>query len=111
MIAERAEEMADEGGQRQADPGDGAAAQRLPDYYHYFAGAADKLHGETIPSDRSNFFIYTVREPVGVVGAITPWNSPVLLMTWKLAPALAAGCTFVVKPAEQAPAQRWSSPG
>lgn len=76
----------------------------LPDYYEYFAGAADKLHGETIPADRSNFFIYTVREPVGVVGAITPWNSPVLLMTWKLAPALAAGCTFVVKPAEQAPA-------
>jgi acyl-CoA reductase-like NAD-dependent aldehyde dehydrogenase len=76
----------------------------LPDYYEYFAGAADKLHGDTIPSDRSNFFIYTVREPTGVVGAITPWNSPVLLMTWKLAPALAAGCTFVVKPAEQAPA-------
>ncbi|MGI8715754.1 MAG: aldehyde dehydrogenase [Solirubrobacteraceae bacterium] len=76
----------------------------LPDYYEYFAGAADKLHGETIPADKSNFFIYTVREPIGVVGAITPWNSPVLLMTWKLAPALAAGCTFVVKPAEQAPA-------
>jgi acyl-CoA reductase-like NAD-dependent aldehyde dehydrogenase len=76
----------------------------LADYYHYFAGAADKIHGETLPSDRSNFFIYTLREPVGVVGAITPWNSPVLLMSWKLAPALAAGCTFVVKPAEQAPA-------
>jgi (Z)-2-((N-methylformamido)methylene)-5-hydroxybutyrolactone dehydrogenase len=76
----------------------------LPDYYEYFAGAADKLGGDTIPSDRSNFFIYTVREPVGVVGAITPWNSPILLMSWKLAPALAAGCTFVVKPAEQAPA-------
>ncbi len=76
----------------------------LPDYYEYFAGAADKLHGDTIPADRSNFFIFTVREPVGVVGAITPWNSPLLLMTWKLAPALAAGCTFVVKPAEQAPA-------
>jgi (Z)-2-((N-methylformamido)methylene)-5-hydroxybutyrolactone dehydrogenase len=76
----------------------------LPDYYHYFAGAADKIHGETIPTDRSNFFVYTLREPVGVVGAVTPWNSPVLLMTWKLAPALAAGCTFVVKPAEQAPA-------
>ena len=76
----------------------------LPDYYEYFAGAADKLHGETIPADKSNFFIYTVREPVGVVGAITPWNSPILLMSWKLAPALAAGCTFVVKPAEQAPA-------
>jgi (Z)-2-((N-methylformamido)methylene)-5-hydroxybutyrolactone dehydrogenase len=76
----------------------------LPAYYEYFAGAADKLHGDTIPSDKSNFFIYTVREPVGVVGAITPWNSPILLMSWKLAPALAAGCTFVVKPAEQAPA-------
>ena len=76
----------------------------LPAYYEYFAGAADKLHGDTIPSDRSNFFIYTVREPVGVIGAITPWNSPILLMSWKLAPALAAGCTFVVKPAEQAPA-------
>jgi (Z)-2-((N-methylformamido)methylene)-5-hydroxybutyrolactone dehydrogenase len=76
----------------------------LADYYHYFAGAADKLHGETIPADRSNFFIYTLRDPVGVVAAITPWNSPVLLMSWKLAPALAAGCTVVVKPAEQAPA-------
>jgi aldehyde dehydrogenase (NAD+) len=76
----------------------------LADYYHWFAGAADKLHGETIPADRPNFLIYTVREPVGVVAAITPWNSPVLLMSWKLAPALAAGCTFVVKPAEQAPA-------
>jgi (Z)-2-((N-methylformamido)methylene)-5-hydroxybutyrolactone dehydrogenase len=76
----------------------------LADYYQWFAGAADKLHGETIPADRANFLIYTVREPVGVVAAITPWNSPVLLMSWKLAPALAAGCTFVVKPAEQAPA-------
>lgn len=75
----------------------------LPDYFHYFAGAADKIHGDTIPPDRDNFLIYSVREPLGVVGAITPWNSPVLLMTWKLAPALAAGCTFVVKPAEQAP--------
>src|SRR3954454_731852 len=76
----------------------------LADYYHWFAGAADKIGGETLPSDRANFFIYTLREPAGVVGAITPWNSPVLLMSWKLAPALAAGCTFVVKPAEQAPA-------
>jgi aldehyde dehydrogenase (NAD+) len=76
----------------------------LADYYHYFAGAADKIAGETLPSDRPNYFIYTLREPVGVVGAITPWNSPILLMSWKLAPALAAGCTFVVKPAEQAPA-------
>src|SRR4051794_9189749 len=76
----------------------------LADYYHYFAGAADKLHGETIPAPSASFLIYTLREPVGVVAAITPWNSPVLLASWKLAPALAAGCTVVVKPAEQAPA-------
>jgi acyl-CoA reductase-like NAD-dependent aldehyde dehydrogenase len=76
----------------------------LADYYHWFAGAADKIHGRTIPADRSSFLIYTVPEPVGVVAAITPWNSPVLLMSWKVAPALAAGCTVVVKPAEQAPA-------
>src|SRR3954447_8007953 len=76
----------------------------LADYYHYFAGAADKLHGETIPAPSASFLIYTLREPVGVVAAITPWNSPVLLAPWKLAPALAAGCTVVVKPAEQAPA-------
>lgn len=76
----------------------------LADYYLYYAGAADKVGGETLPSDRENFFVYTLREPVGVVAAITPWNSPVLLMSWKVAPALAAGCTVVVKPAEQAPA-------
>jgi acyl-CoA reductase-like NAD-dependent aldehyde dehydrogenase len=63
----------------------------LADYYHYFAGAADKIAGETLPSDKPNYFIYTLREPVGVVGAITPWNSPILLMSWKLAPALEAG--------------------
>ena len=76
----------------------------LPDYLHYWAGAADKIGGETIPGPSEDWLIYTRREPVGVVAAITPWNSPVLLLTWKLAPALAAGCTVVVKPAEQAPA-------
>jgi aldehyde dehydrogenase (NAD+) len=76
----------------------------LPEWYYYFAGAADKIHGETIPSDKPNFLVYTRREPIGVVGAIVPWNSPVLLLTWKLAPALAAGCTVVAKPAEQTPA-------
>jgi aldehyde dehydrogenase (NAD+) len=76
----------------------------LADYYHYFAGAADKIGGETLPADRDNFFVFTLREPLGVVAAITPWNSPVLLMSWKAAPALAAGCCVVVKPAEQAPA-------
>ncbi len=72
----------------------------LSEWYYYFAGAADKLEGETIPSDKANFFVYTRREPIGVVAAITPWNSPLLLLTFKLAPALAAGCTFVVKPSE-----------
>jgi (Z)-2-((N-methylformamido)methylene)-5-hydroxybutyrolactone dehydrogenase len=76
----------------------------LPEWYYYFAGAADKIQGETIPSDKPNFFVYTRREPVGVVGAIVPWNSPLLLLTFKLAPALAAGCTLVIKAAEQTPA-------
>ncbi|MDP9478557.1 MAG: aldehyde dehydrogenase [Actinomycetota bacterium] len=82
----------------------GGQMKALPEWYYYFAGAADKIRGETIPSDKTNFFVYTRREPIGVVGAIVPWNSPVLLLTWKLAPALAAGCTVVAKPAEQAPA-------
>jgi acyl-CoA reductase-like NAD-dependent aldehyde dehydrogenase len=76
----------------------------LPQWYYYFSGLADKIEGRLIPSDKPNFMLYTRREPVGVVGAITPWNSPLLLMTFKLAPALAAGCTFVVKPSEHSPA-------
>lgn len=78
----------------------GAQMKGLPEWYYYFAGAADKVQGATIPSDKPNFFVYTRKEPIGVVGAITPWNSPLLLLSFKLAPALAAGCTFVVKPAE-----------
>src|SRR5580698_590096 len=76
----------------------------LPQWYYYFAGLADKIEGRSIPSDKPNFMVYTRREPVGVVGAITPWNSPLLLLTFKLAPALAAGCTMVCKPSEHAPA-------
>ncbi|PXY27697.1 aldehyde dehydrogenase [Prauserella muralis] len=75
----------------------------LPATYEYFAGAADKIQGSTIPSPNTNFFTYTRREPVGVVAAILPWNSPLYLLASKLAPALAAGCTFVAKPAEQTP--------
>ncbi len=78
----------------------GGQLKGLPEWYYYFAGAADKIHGDTIPSDKPNFFVYTRKEPVGVVGAITPWNSPLLLLSFKLPAALAAGCTFVVKPAE-----------
>lgn len=76
----------------------------LPEWFNYYAGLADKIEGRTIPTDKSNFFVYTERQPVGVVGAITPWNAPLMLMAFKLAPALAAGCTFVIKPSEHAPA-------
>lgn len=75
----------------------------LPATYEFFAGAADKIFGATIPAPQTNFFTYTTRQPVGVVGAILPWNSPLFLLASKLAPALAAGCTFVAKPAEQTP--------
>jgi aldehyde dehydrogenase (NAD+) len=75
----------------------------LGGWFHYYAGLADKIEGRQIPSPNPNYLVYTRREPVGVVGAITPWNSPLLLMTWKLAPALAAGCTVVVKPSEHSP--------
>ncbi len=68
----------------------------------YYAGWADKIHGETIPV-RGGFFNYTTREPVGVVGQIIPWNFPLLMAAWKIAPALACGNTIVLKPAEQTP--------
>ncbi|GAA3224946.1 aldehyde dehydrogenase [Pseudonocardia petroleophila] len=76
----------------------------LGSWYHYYAGLAATLEGRQIPAPNPNFLVYTRREPVGVVAAITPWNSPLLLTTWKLAPGLAAGCTFVVKPSEHSPA-------
>jgi aldehyde dehydrogenase (NAD+) len=70
--------------------------------FRYYAGWADKLTGDTLPVN-GNFFTYTLREPVGVVGAIVPWNFPLNLATWKVAPALAAGCTVVLKPAHETP--------
>ncbi len=70
--------------------------------YRYFAGWADKVHGKTIPID-GDYFCYTRHEPVGVVGQIIPWNFPMLMQAWKLAPALATGNTVVMKPAEQTP--------
>jgi acyl-CoA reductase-like NAD-dependent aldehyde dehydrogenase len=70
--------------------------------FQYFAGWADKIHGETIPV-KGNFLSYTLREPVGVVAAIVPWNFPLLLTAWKVAPALACGNTVIVKPASQTP--------
>jgi aldehyde dehydrogenase (NAD+) len=72
------------------------------DVLRYYAGCATKIHGETINA-LETAFTYTLREPVGVVGLIVPWNFPLLLASWKLGPALACGCTVVVKPAEQTP--------
>ncbi len=70
--------------------------------FRYYAGWATKLEGETINAN-SNFFNYTLREPIGVVGQIIPWNFPLLMAAWKLGPALACGNTLVLKPAEQTP--------
>jgi coniferyl-aldehyde dehydrogenase len=68
----------------------------------YYAGAADKIHGEVLKMS-GEFHAYTLREPIGVVGLIVPWNFPSTLFSLKVSPALAAGCTMVVKPAEQTP--------
>jgi aldehyde dehydrogenase (NAD+) len=72
------------------------------DVLRYYAGLATKIHGETVNTFDAAF-TYTLREPVGVVGLIIPWNFPLLLASWKLGPALACGCTIVLKPAEQTP--------
>lgn len=72
----------------------------IPQWFHYFGGLADKIEGRVIPIDKPGVFNYTRSEPLGVVGAITAWNSPLLLATWKLAPALATGNTVVWKPSE-----------
>ncbi|KAG2713177.1 hypothetical protein I3760_04G163800 [Carya illinoinensis] len=68
----------------------------------YYAGAADKIHGEVLKMSRE-FHAYTLREPIGVAGLIIPWNYPSIMFVWRVSPALAAGCTMVVKPAEQTP--------
>ncbi|XP_065836415.1 aldehyde dehydrogenase, mitochondrial-like isoform X2 [Oscarella lobularis] len=70
--------------------------------YRYYAGYTDKIHGKTIPVD-GDYFTYTRHEPVGIVGAIIPWNFPLLMQAWKLGPALCAGNVVVLKPAEQTP--------
>ncbi|MEI2302250.1 aldehyde dehydrogenase [Ensifer sp. MJa1] len=81
-----------------------AQMRAMPDSYHYFAGMADKLQGETIPINRLDTLNFNLREPLGVVGMITPWNSPLMLLTGTLAPCLAIGNTVVIKPSEHATA-------
>ena len=78
-------------------------AKYIAEFFHFYAGAADKIHGETLPIDKPDLFVFTEREPVGVVAAIVPWNSQLFLSAVKIAPALAAGCSVVLKVSEHAP--------
>ena len=77
-----------------------AQMRGLPDSFFYFAGMADKLQGDTVPVNKLDALNYNVREPIGVVAMITPWNSPLMLLTGTLAPCLAIGNTVVIKPSE-----------
>jgi phenylacetaldehyde dehydrogenase len=111
LLAERAEEFAELESLDNGKPFSAALGVEVPlaaDMFHYMAGATTRLRGATMtPSvpymPGREFHAYTVREPVGVVGQIIPWNVPLLMAAWKLAPALAAGNTVVLKPAEQTP--------
>src|SRR6185503_13158016 len=77
-----------------------AQCRYLTQWYQYYGGLADKIEGAVIPIDKPGHFNYTRWEPLGVCGLIVPWNSPLLLLAWKLAPCLAAGNTAVIKPSE-----------
>ncbi len=105
LIEEEADELAALETLDNGKPISDSRAADIPlviDTLRYYAGWADKIEGRTIPV-RGEYFTYTRREPVGVVGQIIPWNFPALMVAWKWGPALAAGCTIVMKPAEQTP--------
>jgi aldehyde dehydrogenase (NAD+) len=105
LIEEEAEELAALETLDNGKPINDSRSADIPlvvDTFRYYAGWADKIQGDTIPV-RGDYFCYTRREPVGVVGQIIPWNFPALMAAWKWGPALAAGCTIVMKPAEQTP--------
>lgn len=105
LIEENIEELAALESLDNGKPIRDSRAADLPlviDCLRYYAGWADKIEGTTIPI-RGNHFCYTRREPLGVAGQIIPWNFPLLMVAWKWAPALTAGCTIVMKPAEQTP--------
>ncbi|MEO0622784.1 MAG: aldehyde dehydrogenase [Pseudomonadota bacterium] len=106
LLAERSEEM---GRIETRDTGKLFAETRwqaryIAEYYQFYAGAADKISGETLPIDKPDLFVFTEREPVGVVAAVIPWNSQIFLSAVKIAPALAAGNAIVLKASEHAPA-------
>src|SRR5271167_1920403 len=108
LIEKHAEEFAQLESLDNGKPVNVARAADVPgtvEMFRYMSGWATKIEGNTIPLSKpgAKFFAYTLREPVGVVGQIIPWNFPLIMAGWKLAPALAAGCTVVMKPAEQTP--------
>ncbi|WP_076861110.1 aldehyde dehydrogenase [Bradyrhizobium mercantei] len=102
LIARQAEELAElevnDNGKLKAEML--GQMRYLPQWFYYYAGLADKVEGRVTPIDKPGVFHYTLHEPLGVVAAIAPWNSPLLLAAWKIAPALAAGNTIVIKPSE-----------
>lgn len=102
LIADNAEQLADtevrDNGKLRAEML--GQCRYLPQWCYYYGGLADKVEGHVLPIDKPDLLTYTRYEPLGVVAAITPWNSPLLLTIWKLAPALAAGNTLVLKPSE-----------
>jgi (Z)-2-((N-methylformamido)methylene)-5-hydroxybutyrolactone dehydrogenase len=103
LIAENAEKLAYLESMDNGKPFKETLNGEIPmvkEWFYYYAGLADKVYGTYIPIDH-NVFTYTKKDPVGVVGAIIPWNSPMMMIAWKVAPALAAGNTIVIKPAEQ----------
>jgi len=105
LVEENKEELAQLETLDNGKPINDSRAADLPlviDCYRYYAGWADKVEGKTIPIN-GPYFCYTRHEPVGVVGQIIPWNFPLLMQAWKLGPALAMGCTVLLKPAEQTP--------
>jgi aldehyde dehydrogenase (NAD+) len=106
LIAENADRLADievrDNGKLLAEVQGQITA--VAECWHYYAGLADKIQGATIPTEKAHAFAYTTREPIGVVAALTAWNSPLWFATVKAAPAMAAGCAVVVKPSEFASA-------
>jgi acyl-CoA reductase-like NAD-dependent aldehyde dehydrogenase len=105
LVRESAQELAETDAVDAGKPVTNSLRVDIPaaiDCFEYYAGWADKLHGETVPV-RAPAFTYLLRQPVGVIGQIIPWNFPVMMAAWKLAPALACGNTVVLKPAEQSP--------
>jgi len=111
LILENADELAELESLDNGKPLGVARAADVPlaaDLFLYMAGFATKIHGQTLPisvpfAPGAQFHSYTLKEPIGVVGQIIPWNFPLLMAAWKLGPALATGCTIVLKPAEQTP--------